>query len=218
MCEERQRLQDAGIFFGGHHERAATAGPVRNPAFGPSVHRRAYPVPVAAQAVAAQHERRTKRLRITAVRCADPLQCCIVGKRCRSGQLIGPTRESGIEFIGFLAVHRDGSGRGRCERRGSAERDNPDRPRRRHVARVDLEAEVGVHDPVRPRCGADGRRIGIDAGDSGHDPIRVREIEARIGTERHRRGGATLGAFARHDPEHSARGVIPQVPIPLWKR
>jgi len=60
--------------------------------------------------------------------------------------------------------------------------------------------------------------VRIDPRDPRDDPVRFRQIEARIGAERHDGSGTPLGAFTRDDAEHAARRVVTQMPITLWKR
>ena len=70
-------------------------------------------------------------------------------------------------------------------------------------ARVNFVGEVAIEHAIGPDGRAERNVRGIAAADARDNPVRLREIEARIEAERHHGGCCTRGAHARQHAENS---------------
>jgi len=78
--------------------------------------------------------------------------------------------------------------------------------------------EIAVDQPLGPHRGTERSVAGIDAGDPRHEPIALRQIKARIESQRHNRRRALGRAHAGDHTQNAPLRVRPQIAVALRKR
>lgn len=200
------RVGDAGGFEG-------------DPAVGPGVHLCAGPEDLGGEVGAGLDARAGGRAGLVGEALAEGLHGRVFGERRVLCEVVGPAHEREVEAddiaaaigVGVVAgpvadvvlpagVWAVGGG-------DAVEGEEAVGPGGRGFAGVDLFGEVAVNDEVGPDSGADGAVGGRDSGDAVDEPVRLAEVEARVGGEGHEVDAGLDVAGTDGDGELAAVGV-----------